>query len=364
MRLTNPLRLLMLLLNLDRIAAAAVAAASSDTGSRTTPSAAAATTTTRWSSRRLPHRRRRLDLRDDNDDHHHPLQGSSHLLWDADDSTLPKASNTGQPFSSPISSLLQLQSSKSPRATASPFQSSSSSSWLVVNRQKSRQRGPTIDETIDASSVLSIEEEELEPSTTPSPLQSPQQQQPPLIDKAAAAEYQQLGRAGKLVAGVTELALVVALDYATGFVSGYALGSVVGWVPPLVRQRFPNRFPPPTTTTTVVAARSSKLAAWHRRSVGWGTTLGSLQAVVSGSNVGARLVRGGKDDEYTNLLSSMMLGAYWSRAEGPAGMIKGALVYGGIVFVLSGGGKRTERQERYDDNTNTVAPMVVPPTAT
>jgi len=151
--------------------------------------------------------------------------------------------------------------------------------------------------------------------------------------------FQDLTFTGKLVAGLTELALVVLFDYTSGFVSGYGLGSVFG-LPGLVLGN---------KKAEMVQTFGQRLATWHGRNARWGSTWASFSAVIGGANVGARVLRNGKEDEWTSILSSMAMGAFWARNEGPAGMARGAIMYGGIVLLFNGGlggSRRSNRSNR------------------
>jgi hypothetical protein len=48
------------------------------------------------------------------------------------------------------------------------------------------------------------------------------------------------------------------------------------------------------------------------------------------------LLRNGKEDEWSSVLSSMAAGGFLARAQGPQGMIQGAATYGLMIYVLSG----------------------------
>lgn len=130
-----------------------------------------------------------------------------------------------------------------------------------------------------------------------------QQQQHPIIS------YDDLGLLGKLVAGTVELTLTTLIEFASGFVGGYFLGTLTD-VPRLLFR--PMESPP--TRPTFFREFSGRLNRMHGKSFRWATSWGGISAAFGGFRVLAKLVRGGKEDEWSNILSSMAAGAYFARA--------------------------------------------------
>jgi Tim17/Tim22/Tim23/Pmp24 family len=140
----------------------------------------------------------------------------------------------------------------------------------------------------------------------------------------------ELGPIGKTIAGVVEIAMTVALEYFSGWASGYFLGTLVG-VPAFV-------FRPVSSGELRVpflqemAGRAVRL---HGRSFRWACDWGVLSCAFGGSKALVKVVRGGKQDEWNTVISSMMGGAILRRKEGPKAMVEGALLYGVFVYAMS-----------------------------
>jgi hypothetical protein len=161
-------------------------------------------------------------------------------------------------------------------------------------------------------------------------------------DDDIISSYEELTWLGKIVAGVTEVAVTVIIEYATGFVGGYFLGSLIG-VPAFFMNALDNpQNVPKNSFLNELGGRSMRL---HRKSMGWATNLGGISAAFGGFRVAVRVCRNGKEDEWTTILSSMAAGAYFARSEGPQAMLRGAVLYGGLMYLLSGnllGGQRRQ----------------------
>jgi hypothetical protein len=63
---------------------------------------------------------------------------------------------------------------------------------------------------------------------------------------------------------------------------------------------------------------------------------GGMSATFAAARVGTKLLRGGREDEWNNVFSSMAAGAWFARKEGPQAMIRGAALYGVMIYVISG----------------------------
>lgn len=159
------------------------------------------------------------------------------------------------------------------------------------------------------------------------------------------SSYELLTWLGKVVAGVTEVAVTVIIEYATGFMGGYFLGSLIG-----VPTFFMSSLEKPSnvqkyTLWNEFTGRSLRL---HRKSMSWATNLGGISAAFGGFRVAARVCRNGKEDEWTSILSSMAAGAYFARSDGPQAMLRGALLYGGLMYLLSGNLLNRQRRQPFE----------------
>ena len=205
------------------------------------------------------------------------------------------------------------------RGRYSSSQSSSSSVLLAsTTRTCTKQSAPLTEEQ---ASLLATSSSSTTSSSS-SPLESALEQEPP--------SFNDLSLFGKVVAGVTKMALVCVFDYLSVFAMAYAAGALFG---------FPKFF------------QDQTVGQWHGRNRRWGHSWGSISAVVGGTNVAARVVRGGKEDEWTSVLSSMAMGAFWRRTHGPKAMIQGALTYGAIIYFLSAGNSPKRRAGISEDET-------------
>ena len=134
-----------------------------------------------------------------------------------------------------------------------------------------------------------------------------QQQERQLQAQQPVVTYADLGLLGKIVAGTVEITMTTLFEYATGFLGGYLLGTVTD-VPRLL---FRPLDPPKPSTFREFSGRFHRM---HGKSFRWATSWGGISAAFGGFRVLAKVVRGGKEDEWSNILSSMAAGAYFSRA--------------------------------------------------
>lgn len=152
--------------------------------------------------------------------------------------------------------------------------------------------------------------------------------------------FRDLGPIGKTVAGVTEVVFATLFEYCSGFVTGFVIGTLVG-VPGFV-------FRPVDSSVRQVLATEVKarFGRMTTRSVSWGKNLGSLSATFGGFGVAVKLLRNGEEDVWNEILSSAAAGAFFARKDGPQAMVRGALLYGGMIYLVSGGiGKRRPLQD-------------------
>lgn len=141
--------------------------------------------------------------------------------------------------------------------------------------------------------------------------------------------YESLSPIARLVAGTVEGVVTIAIEYVSGFPLAYLAGTVVG-LPGFVRGR---------------------VAGWgavHAKSMRWGHSMGTLNAVFGGSAVLVKTIRpksrnqNGAYDPWNQILSSMLAGAYFARKEGPQAMVRSAVLYGGLLYLVSGRERKTD----------------------
>jgi len=123
-----------------------------------------------------------------------------------------------------------------------------------------------------------------------------------------AATFEHLGPVGKVVAGSIEIAVSTLMEFLSGFVGGYILGTLTG-IPAFV-----------TKPAETAAASSSFWRQFHQRAVRmhtksyqWGSSWGGISAAFGGFRVTTKVLRGGKEDEWSTIFSSMAAGAYFAR---------------------------------------------------
>jgi len=149
--------------------------------------------------------------------------------------------------------------------------------------------------------------------------------QPPTVS------YADLSPLGRAVAGTVEIAVSTLTEYVTGFAGGYFLGTVTD-VPRLLFRRVE-----PEARQALMQEASGRMMRMHAKSFRWARNWGGISAAFGCFRVATKVVRGGKEDEWTTILSSMAAGAFFARQEGPAAMLRGAATYGGMMYVLANG---------------------------
>lgn len=101
--------------------------------------------------------------------------------------------------------------------------------------------------------------------------------------------YANMGPVGRTVAGTVEIAVSVCMEYVTGFLGGFTIGSVVG-LPGFAfksmntEQRLPFK-----------QEFSKRFGRMNSKSVRWAKTWGSISATFGGCRVATRVIRGGKE---------------------------------------------------------------------
>lgn len=159
-------------------------------------------------------------------------------------------------------------------------------------------------------------------------------------DDMAEVSYKDLGPIGKTIAGCTEIVVSTVLEYCTGYLQGFFFGTIVG-APGFAFRPMEGAVRQPLATEI-----SSRFARMNVRSKSWGKNFGSISAAFGGFGVAVRVLRNGEEDIWNNIISSAAAGAFFERKNGPQAMLRGALMYGGLIYATSGGlGKNQQLQE-------------------
>ncbi|KAL3924639.1 MAG: hypothetical protein SGILL_000926 [Bacillariaceae sp.] len=168
-------------------------------------------------------------------------------------------------------------------------------------------------------------------------------------EKYPELSFRDLGPVGKVVAGVTEIVFATLFEYCSGFMTGIFFGTMVG-VPgfafrPMekgVRQPF-------------VQEVQKRFARMNTRSMTWAKSFGSISAAFGGFGVAVKVIRNGEEDVWNSILSSAAAGAFFARKDGPEAMVRGALLYGGLIYLVSGGGFGGTRKQLQEYTEKPVA---------
>jgi len=130
----------------------------------------------------------------------------------------------------------------------------------------------------------------------------------PFQDPTSSVEiYSQLGPVGKLVAGSVEVAVSTVMEYITGFMGGYILGSITD-VP-----RFAFKQVDPNQNLPFFQELTKRYGRMHVKSFRWAKSWGGISAAFGGFRVATRVIRGGKEDEWNTVFSSAAAGAFFAR---------------------------------------------------
>lgn len=89
------------------------------------------------------------------------------------------------------------------------------------------------------------------------------------------------------------------MEYATGFIGAYFLGTVVG-IPGILYSK-------------QGLALSNRLSNMNARSMDWAKTWAPISAIFGGCDAATRVVRGNVKDQWNTVISSAAAGAYFSR---------------------------------------------------
>lgn len=119
-----------------------------------------------------------------------------------------------------------------------------------------------------------------------------------------AVNYAELGPVGRIVAGAVEVAVSTGLEFLSGFMGGYALGTVTE-VPRLLFRS--------TNQPTFLKETSSRFVRLNSKSIRWAKSWGGISAAFGGFNVLIKVVRGGKEDDWNSIISSTAAGVFFAR---------------------------------------------------
>jgi len=169
-----------------------------------------------------------------------------------------------------------------------------------------------------------------------------------LTEQDREITYRDLSLLGRTIAGTVEVGVVTLIEYLSGLVGGYSLGFLTD-LPRLL-------FRPLESTGAAPASPSfwaevqGRCGRMHSKSILWGKNWAEISAVLGGAKVLCKVLRGGTEDEWNTVLSSVAAGAFFARAEGPQAMLKGGIIYGALVYFLYGGafGKRGKGQAQFE----------------
>ncbi len=110
--------------------------------------------------------------------------------------------------------------------------------------------------------------------------------QPTLLEKVLIG--------GFMIGGTT------AMEYASGYLGAYVLGTIVG-IPGVAYSKEGLRI-------------GERFRNMNARSTNWAKTWAPISAVFGGSDAATRIIRGNKQDQWNTIISSAAAGAYFSRA--------------------------------------------------
>jgi len=162
----------------------------------------------------------------------------------------------------------------------------------------------------------------------------------PTISRAYS--YADLTPLGRLIAGTVEVAVVTAIDYIQGLFGGYVLGTLTD-IPRLLFRPLQ-----PDVQRPLWNEFSGRCLRMHQKSTRWGKSWAGISATYGGLCVAARVLRGGTEDDWNVVLGTMAAGAMFARKDGPQAMIRGAIIYGGLTYILSKGSSNRQPFEYKD----------------
>ena len=121
--------------------------------------------------------------------------------------------------------------------------------------------------------------------------------------------FDELGPVGKVVAGTIEIAVSTVLEYISGLLGGYFLGTVTG-IPALLTKPVQQQQAARNVFWTQFQQRMGRM---HGRSTSWARNWAGISAAFGGFRVTTKVLRGGKEDEWSTVFSSMAAGAFFAR---------------------------------------------------
>ena len=131
----------------------------------------------------------------------------------------------------------------------------------------------------------------------------------PFATPMSSAEiYSQLGPVGKCVAGTTEIAVSTCMEYITGFMGGYVLGSITDFPRFAFKQVDPSQ-----KNNPFFKELGQRYGRMHQKSFRWAKSWGGISAAFGGFRIATRVIRGGKEDEWNTVFSSAAAGAFFAR---------------------------------------------------
>eukprot|EP00547_Thalassionema_nitzschioides_P002249 CAMPEP_0194215680 /NCGR_PEP_ID=MMETSP0156-20130528/17656_1 /TAXON_ID=33649 /ORGANISM="Thalassionema nitzschioides, Strain L26-B" /LENGTH=237 /DNA_ID=CAMNT_0038944257 /DNA_START=20 /DNA_END=736 /DNA_ORIENTATION=+ len=139
-----------------------------------------------------------------------------------------------------------------------------------------------------------------------------------ISNEEAMPTWDDLGFGWKVVFGGLELATTIAGQWLSGYALAYVASSLTGVI---------GLAKAPTDELT-------RLARWRQRNNRWGQNWASINAAFSGFDVGVRLLRNNKQDEWNSLFSTAFAGAFFVRNKGPEAMVKSAVMYAAFGFFM------------------------------
>ena len=124
------------------------------------------------------------------------------------------------------------------------------------------------------------------------------------------ALYDDLGPVGKFVAGSTQILVTTALEYVGGFFAGLFLGTVIGLPGFLFKPLEQNE----AVKKVLMTEFKGRFTRMNTRSMSWGKSWGGISACFGGFKTAVTVIRGGKEDDWNQILSSAAAGAFFARA--------------------------------------------------
>jgi hypothetical protein len=166
--------------------------------------------------------------------------------------------------------------------------------------------------------------------------------EPDVLKEPQEVSFDDLGPVGKVVASTTELGVAIVYNYCQGYLTGWFFGTFIG-IPGLLFNKLNLE---PGVQKVFMTEFKGRLGRMNTRSVRFGKNFGGVSSIFKGSDVAVRRLRYGKNDEWNDIFGSALSGAIFSRKEGPLGMAKGAILWGGMIYVLNGAGRSTSPLSR------------------